>query len=175
MKDDWMQLKLKTPLAQRRKLAERAMLVEDFVDRYWDQHPMRPAVSDVGRQICLHGHCHQKALWGDQTSAAILNRLSNGKVEVLPSGCCGMAGAFGYAADKYELSMKIGELSVFPRIREATDEMLIVAPGTSCRHQIRDGTGREAVHPIQVVAACLGEHQGRTVTSNGANCETPSI
>ena len=157
MKDDWLQLKLQTPIALRRKLAEKAMLVEDFVDRKWDQHPARPAFNSNSTSICLHGHCHQKALWGDQTSSAILRRLSGGKVDVLPSGCCGMAGAFGYSADKYDLSMKIGELSVFPPIRAAAANTIIVAPGTSCRHQIRDGTGKEALHPIQLVAQWFGE------------------
>jgi FAD/FMN-containing dehydrogenase/Fe-S oxidoreductase len=160
IKDDWLQLKLTTPLALRRQLADRAMLVEDFVDRKWEEHPMRPALSAMSGvdrpAVCLHGHCHQKALWGDQTSSAILRRLGN-RVDVLPSGCCGMAGAFGYAKDKYDLSMKIGELSVFPPIRAATNATLIVAPGTSCRHQIRDGTGRKAVHPIEVLAKWLGD------------------
>jgi FAD/FMN-containing dehydrogenase/Fe-S oxidoreductase len=157
MKDDWLQLKLQSPLALRRQLADRAMLVEDFVNRKWDDHPIRPGViASEQLPICLHGHCHQKALWGDQTSSAILRRLSTGKVDVIPSGCCGMAGAFGYAKDKFDLSMKIGELSVFPPIRAASDDTLIVAPGTSCRHQIRDGTGRDALHPIEVVARWFG-------------------
>ena len=156
MKDEWLQLKLTTPIQQRRLLAERAMLVEDFVERFWDRHPVRPAIPNVaGQRVILHGHCHQKALWGDQTSAAILRRLLGADVEVLPSGCCGMAGAFGYGEDKFDLSMKIGELSVFPPIRGATALAIIAAPGTSCRHQIKDGTGRQALHPIQVVARML--------------------
>jgi Fe-S oxidoreductase len=158
MKDDWLQLKLSTPISLRRQLADRAMLVEDFVEKNWDTHSNRPANIQADQSpICLHGHCHQKALWGDQTSSAILRRLSGGDVTVLPSGCCGMAGAFGYAEDKYELSMKIGELSVFPPIRAASQETIIVAPGTSCRHQIRDGTGKSAIHPIRLVARWLGE------------------
>jgi FAD/FMN-containing dehydrogenase/Fe-S oxidoreductase len=160
MKDDWLQLKLTTPMDLRRRLADKAMLVEDFVEKKWDSHPVHPADFQGDKtNISLHGHCHQKALWGDQTSSAILRRLSGGRVDVLPSGCCGMAGAFGYAADKYELSMKIGELSVFPPIRAVDPNTVIVAPGTSCRHQIRDGTGKEARHPIQVVAKWLGERQ----------------
>jgi Fe-S oxidoreductase len=158
MKDDWLQLKLAAPIALRQKLAEKAMLVEDFVEKKWDAHPRRPSViKSDGKPICLHGHCHQKSLWGDQTSSAILRRLGGADVDVLPSGCCGMAGAFGYAAEKYDLSMRIGELSVFPPIRSASDETIIVAPGTSCRHQIRDGTGKEAMHPIQLVARWFGE------------------
>ncbi len=162
MKDDWLQLKLTAPLLLRREIAGRAMLVEDFLEKRWDQHPVRPeAVSSERAPIILHGHCHQKALWGDQTSSAILKRLSKGSVDVLASGCCGMAGAFGYAADKFDLSIKIGELSVFPPVRAASEETVIVAPGTSCRHQIRDGTGREALHPVEVVAKWLDESRGR--------------
>jgi Fe-S oxidoreductase len=162
IKDDWLQLKLSTPITLRRQIADRALLVEDFVERKWDQHPRRPNVTQPNQNaVCLHGHCHQKALWGDQTSAAILRRLSAGTVDVLPSGCCGMAGAFGYAQDKFDLSMKIGELSVFPPIRAAATETIIVAPGTSCRHQIRDGTGREALHPIQLVAKWFGEPEAK--------------
>jgi Fe-S oxidoreductase len=158
IKDDWLQLKLSSPITLRRQIAERAMLIEDFVEKKWDRHPRRPNAMESNREpICLHGHCHQKALWGDQTSSAILRRLSGATVDVLPSGCCGMAGGFGYAEDKYDLSMKIGELSVFPPIRAAADSTIIVAPGTSCRHQIRDGTGREALHPIQLVAKWFGE------------------
>jgi FAD/FMN-containing dehydrogenase/Fe-S oxidoreductase len=158
IKDDWLQLKLSSSLDVRRRIAERSMLVEDFVERRWDAHPRRPsALKRNDEHLVLHGHCHQKALWGDQTSSAILRRLCAGQVDVLPSGCCGMAGGFGYGADKYELSMKIGELSVFPPIRAMAERSVIVAPGTSCRHQIRDGTGRRAVHPIEAVAGWFGE------------------
>ena len=158
IKDDWLQLKLTTPLDSRQKVAERSMLVEDFVDRRWDRHPcqglkLRPLASP----IILHGHCHQKALWGDQSSSSMLTRINASGVEVLESGCCGMAGSFGYAADKFDLSMAIGELSVFPRIRSASRSAIITAPGTSCRHQIHDATGRNAQHPIQIMAMALGQ------------------
>jgi FAD/FMN-containing dehydrogenase/Fe-S oxidoreductase len=146
IKDDWIHLKLATPLDQRRRLAEMSWLVEDFVER------LAPRFRPTSRQVILHGHCHQKALWGDQTSARALRRVVDAeRLTVLPSGCCGMAGSFGYAAHRYELSMRIGELSVFPAIREAEPDAIIVAPGTSCRHQIRDGTGRQAVHPIELL------------------------
>lgn len=153
--DDWLQLKLDTPLDVRLRVAARSMLVEDFVDRYWDQHPSRPRVQPDAPAVVLHGHCHQKALTGDETSARLLRRLTNGRVTVLPSGCCGMAGSFGYAADKYDVSMAIGELSVFPPIRSAPVDAVICAPGTSCRHQIHDGAARTAVHPIQFAAMLL--------------------
>ncbi|MFO0872876.1 MAG: hypothetical protein U0575_02740 [Phycisphaerales bacterium] len=108
------------------------------------------------RPIILHAHCHQKALWGAETSARLLRRIAGPRLTVLESGCCGMAGSFGYTEDKYHLSMAIGEQSVFPPIRAATDDALVCAPGTSCRHQIHDGTGRWALHPIEVAADVLG-------------------
>jgi FAD/FMN-containing dehydrogenase/Fe-S oxidoreductase len=154
VKDDWLQLKLKTPLALRIKLADKAMLVEEFVDRYWDAHPRKAEPKLLANPIVLHGHCHQKALWGDAGSAAALRRVAT-HVEVLSSGCCGMAGSFGFTADRYALSMQIGELSVFPPVREAGSDALIAAPGTSCRHQIRDGAGRVALHPIQIIARAM--------------------
>jgi len=103
----------------------------------------------------LHGHCHQKALWGDETSAALLRRFAGERLTVLPSGCCGMAGSFGFTAEHYDLSMRIGELSVFGPVRQAPPQTIVLAPGTSCRHQIKDGAGRSALHPIQWIADVL--------------------
>lgn len=155
MTDDWLQLKLETPMSVRKALAAKAMMVEHFVDKHWDAHPVKPTIKADAPSVVLHGHCHQKALWGDVTSSALLKRLTGDKVTTLASGCCGMAGSFGYDAKKYDLSMKIGELSVFPPIREASKDATICAPGTSCRHQIHDGTGRHALHPIELAAQLL--------------------
>jgi Fe-S oxidoreductase len=158
MTDDWLQLKLRTELPLRKLLADKAMLVEAFVDRFWGEHPNQNSISvslgSDARQILLHGHCHQKALWGAESSAGLIRRLAGDRLRVLDSGCCGMAGSFGFSVDHYDLSMKIGELSVFGPIREAA-EAIVLAPGTSCRHQIRDGTEREAVHPIEWVAGAI--------------------
>ncbi len=148
-KDDWLLLEMTAPKSLRKRLAEKSMMVEEFVDRAWDEHPARPTFSRVADEVILHGHCHQKALWGDGSTAAALKRVAE-RVQVLPSGCCGMAGSFGYDADKYELSMKVGELSVFPPIRESPNA-IVCAPGTSCRHQIHDGTQRSALHPIELL------------------------
>jgi FAD/FMN-containing dehydrogenase/Fe-S oxidoreductase len=158
IKDDWLQLRLGLPLAARQALADRAMLVEEFVEAAWDRHPRRPVFDQPPhRQILLHGHCHQKALWGDAGSAAALRRC--GTVQVLDAGCCGMAGSFGYEAKKYAMSMQIGELVFLPAVRAAKDEAVIAAPGTSCRQQILHGTGRAALHPIEVMAAGLGKEE----------------
>lgn len=154
LKDDWLQLKIAKPQAAV-EIAQKSFLVEEFVERFWEEHPNRlEATPRANEAMILHGHCHQKALWGDATSANALRRFAGDSLTVLPSGCCGMAGSFGYVARRYDLSMKIGELSVFPPIREAPDAT-IVAPGTSCRHQIKDGTGRIAIHPIELIARHL--------------------
>ncbi|MBX3403333.1 MAG: FAD-binding protein [Phycisphaeraceae bacterium] len=156
IRDDWLQLRLRTPLEDRMALAAKACLVEEFVDRDWDRHPIRPEfAADSRREVILHAHCHQKALWGAETSARLLRRLAGPRVRVLDSTCCGMAGSFGFAAHRYDLSMRIGELSVLPEARAADDAATICATGTSCRHQIHDGAGREAVHPIELAAELL--------------------
>jgi len=154
IKDDWLELKLRTPRALREKLAAKSWLVEEFIEKQWGKHPRMPILPKNPWPIILHGHCHQKALWGSESSAALLRRLVGDKLKVLDTGCCGMAGSFGYTADHYDLSMKIGELTLFPAVRQAADAA-IAAPGTSCRHQIHDGTGTKAKHPIEIVAELL--------------------
>lgn len=156
IKDDWLSLRCRTPLDVRRRLAERSYLVEQFLEARWDDHPRRPEFGPVPGRLLLHGHCHQKALWGAESSAALLCRLFGDRVEVLDAGCCGMAGSFGYASDRYELSMAIGELALLPAVRRAGQDDVVVAPGTSCRHQIHDGTGRTAVHPVELLGSVLG-------------------
>lgn len=163
-KDDWLQLKMATPKTLRQRLAAKSMLVEEFVGN---------ALGDDAPQtnkgpVLLHGHCHQKALWGAETSAGALRKVAGDHVIVLDTGCCGMAGSFGYEADKYDLSMKIGELSLFPAVRAARPGAIIAAPGTSCRHQIRDGTGREALHPIEIIAMAVSkENAGNAGDGDG--------
>ncbi len=152
MTDDWLTLKLRTPMTLRNVLKSKAFLVEDFIEKKWENHPQTPRFVD-GPAPVLHGHCHQKALWGSETSAALLRRVAS-TVDVLDTGCCGMAGSFGYTEDRYDLSMDIGELVLFPAVRKSEGKP-ICAPGTSCRHQVHDGTGATAVHPIELVASRL--------------------
>jgi FAD/FMN-containing dehydrogenase/Fe-S oxidoreductase len=152
IKDDWLELKLKTPRAVREALAAKSWMVEEFLEKRWGSHPNTPRIAASGACV-LHGHCHQKALW-PESSVAVLRRLLGDRLAVLDSGCCGMAGSFGYTADHYELSMKIGELVLFPAVRGAPNAT-VIAPGTSCRHQIKDGTGRTALHPIEVIATLI--------------------
>jgi Fe-S oxidoreductase len=103
----------------------------------------------VKRLVKLHGHCQQKALSTLTHTKKILTQLGQHEVHLIPSGCCGMAGSFGYEREHYELSMQIGELVLFPTVRNLADDVIIAAPGTSCRHQIKDGTGKKSMHPVE--------------------------
>ena len=111
--------------------------------------------STEAKEILLHGHCHQKALASVESTKKILSLPSGYTVTEIPSGCCGMAGSFGYEKEHFGVSMKVGELVLFPAVRKAAGETVIVAPGTSCRHQIREGTGRKAFHPVEVLFDAL--------------------
>jgi FAD/FMN-containing dehydrogenase/Fe-S oxidoreductase len=164
--DDWQSLKCTSPKPTRERIAKKTMLVEEFADRFWDEHPARPTApgaaqpsanaSTAAQKILLHTHCHQKALYGSDTSARLLRRLVGpSNLKVLDTGCCGMAGSFGYAKNKFDLSMAIGELSLLPSVRRASTDTIICATGTSCRHQIHDGAHREALHPIEVAAMLM--------------------
>jgi Fe-S oxidoreductase len=109
-----------------------------------------------GSPVLLHGHCHQKALVGTGPTEKALSLASGADVEVVDSGCCGMAGLFGYERDHYEVSMTMGERRLFPAVRRNEDRV-VVAPGTSCREQISDGTGRHALHPAEYLARLLAD------------------
>jgi len=107
--------------------------------------------------IRLHGHCHQKALASLKPTIQMLQLPAGNRVRIISAGCCGMAGSFGYEVEHYEVSMQIGELVLFPTVRAEPESSLIAAPGTSCRHQIADGTGRVALHPVQIIRKCMKE------------------
>jgi FAD/FMN-containing dehydrogenase/Fe-S oxidoreductase len=154
-KDDWLALKLRTPIDVRKALAKKAFLPEHFLDDHWDQHPRRPVFRAPSNDVLLHGHCHQKALWGAHTSSKLLARIAGEKLKTLDTGCCGMCGSFGFGKDRFEISMKIAELTLLPSIRNSSENAAIAAPGTSCRHQIHDGSGRTARHPMEWVADWL--------------------
>lgn len=103
----------------------------------------------------MHGHCHQKALASLVATKKMLTLPQGYEVQLIPSGCCGMAGSFGYEAEHYEVSMKIAELVLLPTVRQQPENVIIAAPGTSCRHQIKDGTGRIAQHPVEILWKAL--------------------
>ena len=142
--------------AAARSLAPHCLMVDEFIAREAGRGRINAGqFTDEARTIRLHGHCHQKALASVEPTVRLLRLPRNYSVEVIPSGCCGMAGSFGYEQEHYEVSMKVGELVLFPAVRQLTAEVLIAAPGTSCRHQIHDGTGRTALHPAQILRAAL--------------------
>lgn len=139
-----------------KSLANNALLFEEFFSRELDKgNILKSSFVDDFQKIMLHGHCHQKAIASTFTTKKMLSFPTNYEVTEIPSGCCGMAGSFGYEIEHYDLSMKIGELVLFPEVRKAEIEKLIAAPGTSCRHQIKDGTGKIALHPIQIMYNAL--------------------
>ncbi len=133
-------------------LANHVFLIEEFLWKEAQAGRIGPEdFSKENRHLLLHGHCHQKALSDFEAAIQVMSLPTNYHVEVIPSGCCGMAGSFGYEKEHFDLSMEIGELVLFPAVRQAKSEHWIVASGTSCRHQILDGTGRQAVHPVEVL------------------------
>ncbi|MCF8246693.1 MAG: FAD-binding protein [Saprospiraceae bacterium] len=179
-RDEYPRLVERADVAQAKKLGKNALLIDEFLAKEIQAGRISADLFTKGkRKVLLHGHCHQKALSSVDASAWVCGLPENYTVEVIPSGCCGMAGSFGYEKEHYEVSMKIGELVLFPAIRntdcqsvaqglptneglhvgerESTDgpSVLLAAPGTSCRHQILDGTGRKALHPVEVLWEAL--------------------
>jgi Fe-S oxidoreductase len=139
-----------------RRLARHALLLEEFIGREADAGRIGPeAFTTAAQKIKLHGHCHQKALASVSATVKALQLPLNYQVQVIPSGCCGMAGSFGYEAEHYGVSMQVGELVLLPAVRSTPADTLIAAPGTSCRHQIKDGTGRIALHPAEILHDAL--------------------
>jgi Fe-S oxidoreductase len=139
-----------------RRLATRTFMVEDFLAREVAAGRITAeAFDEQPRQIRLHGHCHQKALGSLEPTVRVLSLPRGHTVETIPSGCCGMAGSFGYEQEHFDVSMQIGELVLFPAVRAAAADTLVAAPGTSCRHQIKDGTGRTALHPVEILHLAL--------------------
>jgi len=138
------------------RLSRNAFMVDEFLAIELDKGNIdRSRFTTEPRKIMLHGHCQQKAIASLASTVKILSIPDNYRVETIPSGCCGMAGSFGYEKEHYDISMKIGELVLFPGVRKQEKDTIIAAPGTSCRHQIKDGTGRHAQHPVEVLHAAL--------------------
>jgi FAD/FMN-containing dehydrogenase/Fe-S oxidoreductase len=137
-------------------LSKNTFTIEEFLSKEIKEGRITSdAFSDELQTIKLHLHCHQKALSSVKHTFDVLNLPRNYRVTVIPSGCCGMAGSFGYEREHYELSMQMGELTLFPAVRKADTATLIAATGTSCRHQIKDGTAREALHPVTILKNAL--------------------
>ena len=137
-------------------LAQNCLMIDEFIFREFNNGKIpKDFFSKERKMIKLHGHCHQKSLASTDPTKHMLEIPENYSVNEINSGCCGMAGAFGYEKEHYEVSMKVGELILFPEIRKTQDDIIIAAPGTSCRHQIKDGTGRKAYHPVEILFDAL--------------------
>ncbi len=153
-KDEY--LRLADDLDSAKRISEHTYLFEEFISN-------EIAIGNINEsqftlkenEIKFHGHCHQKALSNQIHSFNVLSLPKNYKVRIIPSGCCGMAGSFGYEREHYQVSMQVGEQTLFPAIRKASKSVVISANGTSCRHQIKDGTGRLAKHPITILREAL--------------------
>ncbi len=139
-----------------KKLAANTLLFEEFILREIESGKITEDLfTTKSLNIKLHGHCHQKAIASTEPTIKMLSLPSNYQVSEIESGCCGMAGSFGFEEEHYEVSMKIGELRLFPAIRKTKNETIIAASGTSCRQQIFDGTQRKAYHPIEILYDAL--------------------
>ena len=139
-----------------KEISRHALLYDEFIMREVEAGRISSQMfTDKPLNIILHGHCHQKSLASVEPSAKVLSLPINYKVKQLPTGCCGMAGSFGFEKEHYEISVGIGEQVLFPFVREADAETAISAPGTSCRQQIFEGTGRKAEHPVTILRKAL--------------------
>jgi FAD/FMN-containing dehydrogenase/Fe-S oxidoreductase len=138
------------------ELGKNALLFDEFIASEIDKGNITAGqFTSEEKQILLHGHCQQKAVASTAPTKKMLSLPVNYSVKEIPSGCCGMAGSFGYEKEHYDLSIKIGEMVLFPAVRGAQEKVIISAPGTSCRHHIKDGTGKQAKHPVEVMYEAL--------------------
>jgi FAD/FMN-containing dehydrogenase/Fe-S oxidoreductase len=156
LRDEYIDLATDENVTKAKELAKHVYTIEEFIAKEFAAGKIdRTLFTSSYQKIKLHGHCQQKALSGTGATATMLSIPQNYAVETIPSGCCGMAGSFGYEKEHYDLSMQIGELVLFPAVRNAAAETIIAAPGTSCRHQIKDGTGAKALHPVEILWEAL--------------------
>jgi Fe-S oxidoreductase len=137
-----------------------AVLFEEFIAAEAKAGRLSLPLGEMKAKAVLHGHCHQKAFGAMGAVEGTLRLIPGLDVETVDSSCCGMAGAFGYHADTIDTSLAMAELSLLPAIRKAPEDAIIVADGTSCRHQIADGAGREAIHVSRVLAMSLDRSAG---------------
>lgn len=149
-------LRLASDKKSARIIAENAFLIDEFLaEEIRSGHIKAHQFTTAKKTVKIHGHCHQKAMTSLKDTFDILNLPANYKVTIIPSGCCGMAGSFGYEKEHYAVSMAIGEQTLLPAVRRADKQTLISANGTSCRHQIADGAQRKALHPVTILRQAL--------------------
>jgi Fe-S oxidoreductase len=152
LRDELLSLRKDDPA---KTISAHALLFEEFLVREAEAGRLQLKLAAVGAKALVHGHCHQKSFGAFKPVEQALRLIPDLAVETVESSCCGMAGAFGYGADTYDASIQMAELSLLPAVRSADEATLIVADGTSCRHQIKDGTTREAIHVSRVLAMSL--------------------
>jgi Fe-S oxidoreductase len=150
-RDEYLDL-LDDPRAQ--QVAQQSYLIEEFLVKLSEEGKLNLRFRETPDKVLVHGHCHQKAQVGSAPMMKLL-RLAGCEASEVDSGCCGMAGSFGFEAEHYDVSMQIGGLRLFPAVNAAGVEVTICAPGVSCRQQIEHATGRPVKHPIEVVAERL--------------------
>jgi FAD/FMN-containing dehydrogenase/Fe-S oxidoreductase len=155
LRDEYLDLCENEMLQKAQAVAENSFQFEEFFVRALSHHPEKKALFTGSKEtVQLHGHCHAKALVGNGPALEALS-LAGYQTIAMKTGCCGMAGSFGYEADHYKVSQDIGELVLFPAVREMSNDALVCAPGFSCRHQIADGTGVQSYHPARLIANAL--------------------
>ncbi len=155
-RDEYPDLATDENLAAAKSLAKNTLFIDEFLVREIEKGNIsKELFTKESKLIQLHGHCQQKAVGSLTDSVKLLSFPENYKVEAIPSGCCGMAGSFGYEKEHYDVSMQIGELVLFPTVRKQESDTIIAAPGTSCRHQIKDGTKKKALHSVEVLYNAL--------------------
>jgi Fe-S oxidoreductase len=141
-------------------VAQHALLFEEYIEQHMAVDQLKEKLHSPADTLLLHGHCHQKAAGVMSSIQHVLSLLPDTDLQVVESSCCGMAGAFGYKADTHNISMQMGELDLFPTIRSRSKNTLVVADGTSCRHQIADGTNTRAMHVARILELALLEPGG---------------
>ena len=155
-RDEYPDLASDENLVAAENLAHNSFYIDEFIAKEITAGNITKEVFTTNaKTIVLHGHCQQKAVGSLADSVTALSLPVNYTVQTIPSGCCGMAGSFGYEKEHYEVSMKIGELVLFPSVRKNASTCTVAAPGTSCRHQIKDGTGEKALHPVEILLEAL--------------------
>ncbi len=158
LRDEYPDLCSETLLEKANTVAANTFIIDEFICRELDNGVIdSEKIITKPLQIYLHGHCHQKALSSVNHTIKMLSLIRNAQIKEIECGCCGMAGSFGYEKEHYKISMAIGELKLFPAIRAAEPDAVICAPGTSCRHQIADGTGRKAIHPVDILLQAVNQ------------------
>ncbi|MEO6731058.1 MAG: FAD-linked oxidase C-terminal domain-containing protein [Ferruginibacter sp.] len=151
-RDEYIDLAEPANKAKAMMLASFTFTIEEFLSKELDEGNIaREMFTKEKRTVAVHGHCYQKVLSSQHYSNTMLSIPENYQVQFIPSGCCGMAGAFGYEEEHYDVSQQVGELVLFPAVRKFSDDTIIAAAGTSCRHQIKDGTKKIAFHPVEIL------------------------